>query len=146
MSTNGSPNPTPESVVRDFLGALERLDIEAACALVSDDILYENKGLPAVRGRAQFDRAMASLARYMDGFEARTHNLAVDGDVVLTERTDVFHKAEFRAEFWVCGRFEVRDGQIVVWRDYFDFVNVTLACVKGLVGLALERRRRAVTA
>lgn len=145
MSTNGSPTPAPETVVRDFLAALERLDTDAACALVSDDILYENKGLPAIRGRVQFDRAMGSLRRYLDGFEARTHNLAVDDDVVLTERTDVLRKADFEAAFWVCGRFEVRDGRIVVWRDYFDFVNFTVAALRGLVGMAIERRRAAVT-
>ena len=75
----------------------------------------------------------------MDGFEARMVNLAVDGDVVLTERVDVLRKGGFVAEFWVCGTFEVREGRIVVWRDYFDFVNVSLAFAKGLVRMALDR-------
>ncbi len=39
----------------------------------------------------------------------------------------------------VCGRFEVRDGVIVVWRDYFDFADFTLACAKGLVAMGVER-------
>lgn len=30
---------------------------------------------------------------------------------------------EHRADFWVCGRFEVRDGQIVHWCDYFGTGN-----------------------
>lgn len=141
---NGAPQDVtatdPASLVRSFLAALERLDIDAAVAMVDDDIVYENKGLPKVRGRAQFSRTMSLLARDGNGFEVRMANLAVDGATVLTERVDVLVIGPVRAEFWVCGTFEVRDGRIVLWRDYFDFVNVTLAFVRGAVRALLERR------
>ncbi len=136
--TNGNPTDAG-AVVRSFLQALERQDTDAAKAMVADDILYENKGLPAVRGRRQFDRAMDGLVRWFDGFEAIIHNQAVDGGVVLNERTDVLRRGDFEASFWVCGRFEVRDGVIVLWRDYFDFADFTLACAKGLVAMGVER-------
>jgi limonene-1,2-epoxide hydrolase len=135
---NGNPTDAG-AVVRGFLQALERQDAEAAKAMVADDIVYENKGLPAVRGRARFDRTVDGLVRVFDGFEAVIHNQAVAGDVVLNERTDVLRKGDFEASFWVCGRFEVRDGVVVHWRDYFDFADVTVACLKGLVGLGAER-------
>lgn len=128
-----------ETIVRDFLAALERLDVDTAAAMVADDVLYENKGLPKVRGRAQFERAMGLMGRYGKGFEAHLTNLAVDGDTVLTERIDVIEIGRVRAEFWVCGTFVVRDGEIVVWRDYFDFVNVTLGFLKGALRAALDR-------
>jgi limonene-1,2-epoxide hydrolase len=38
----------------------------------------------------------------------------------MTERTDSIIIGRFRAEFWVCGVFEVHDGKITLWRDYFD--------------------------
>lgn len=129
----------PETVVRAFIDALERLDADAACALVADDILYVNKGLPAVRGRAQFDRAIGMLATHCDAFEGRINHLAVNGDIVLTERVDLIGKGAFRPEFWVCGTFQVRDGKIVLWRDHFDFVNVTLACARSLASMGLRR-------
>ncbi|WP_436793595.1 limonene-1,2-epoxide hydrolase family protein [Actinospongicola halichondriae] len=130
---------SPETVVRAFLEALERLDTVAACDLVSDDILYVNKGLPAVRGRAQFERAMGFLGKYCDDFEGRINHLAVEGDIVLTERVDLIGRGGFRPEFWVCGTFEVREGRIVLWRDHFDFVNVTLACVRSAMTMGLRR-------
>lgn len=133
----------PETVVRSFLEALERLDVEAAVDMVSDDIVYINKGLPAVRGRAQFERAMSFLSKYCDDFEGRITHLAVNGDIVLTERVDLIGRGDFRPEFWVCGTFEVRDGKIVLWRDHFDFVNVTLACAKNLAAMGLRRLNRA---
>ena len=42
------------------------------------------------------------------------------GDVVLTERVDVFVYPDKTIELPVMGTFEVRDGKIAAWRDYFD--------------------------
>ncbi len=133
----------PETVVRGFLEALERLDTDTASAMVSDDIVYVNKGLPAIRGRAQFDRAMSVLERSLDDFEARITHLAVDGDIVLTERVDLLGRGGFRPEFWVCGTFEVRDGTIVLWRDHFDFAAMMIACAKSLATMGMRRLTRA---
>jgi limonene-1,2-epoxide hydrolase len=47
-------------------------------------------------------------------------NIVADGDVVLTERVDVFVLPNGKVELPVMGTFEVRDGKIAAWRDYFD--------------------------
>ena len=39
---------------------------------------------------------------------------------MLTERIDVFRMGETTIELPVMGIFEVRDGLIAAWRDYFD--------------------------
>jgi Limonene-1,2-epoxide hydrolase catalytic domain len=62
------------------------------------------------------------------------HAISADGPSVLTERTDVLKFRRLRIQFWVCGRFDVHDGQIVLWRDYFDHLTVLAATVRGLVG------------
>ena len=50
-----------------------------------------------------------------------THQIAESADgSVLTERTDRFLIGETWLELPVSGTFEVRDGLIVAWRDYFD--------------------------
>ena len=63
------------------------------------------------------------------------------------ERTDRAHGAHGRARrrtggglFWVCGTFEVRNGRIVLWRDYFDYANFVWAFVKGTFRALLGRR------
>jgi limonene-1,2-epoxide hydrolase len=63
------------------------------------------------------------------------------GDVVLTERTDVLSYGPVRVQFWVYGRFEVRRGQIAVWRDSFDWLTVTGATIRGLLGAVLPPLR-----
>ena len=42
-----------------------------------------------------------------------------------------------RAQFWVCGRFDVHDGKITLWRDAFDFVDIARGTLRGLVAMAL---------
>jgi limonene-1,2-epoxide hydrolase len=132
---------TEVQVVRDFLRALERLDIDAAVALLDDEVLYQNVPLPPARGRRAVEKQLRGLAKYGSGFEARIHNIAADGAIVLTERTDVIEVGRLRADFWVCGTFEVRDGRIVLWRDYFDYANLLWAFVRGAVRALFAGRR-----
>ncbi len=47
-------------------------------------------------------------------------HLAAAGDVVLTERVDVIGTAGAAMPVPVMGTFEVSDGKISHWRDYFD--------------------------
>ncbi|HWD02253.1 MAG TPA: limonene-1,2-epoxide hydrolase family protein [Amycolatopsis sp.] len=121
----------PEAVVTSFLQALEELDIERALGHVSVDITYQNVPLPPARGLAAVEKQLRMLAKLGTGFEARTHHIAADGDVVLTERTDVLRRGSFAAEFWVCGTFKVENGRIVLWRDYFDWTTFFAASAKG---------------
>ncbi|MFC4909872.1 limonene-1,2-epoxide hydrolase family protein [Actinomadura gamaensis] len=130
---------TPLQTVTDFLSALEDLDIDRALTYCADDIVYQNVPLPPARGRKAFERQMRTMARYGTGFEARLHNIAANGDTVLTERTDVLKAGPWEAAFWVCGTFELRDGRIALWRDYFDWPTVLAASAKGAYTALLSR-------
>jgi limonene-1,2-epoxide hydrolase len=137
------PGTDPEAVVRAFLGDLERLDVDAAADRLADEAVYQNVPFPAARGSEAIAKQLEGLARYGSGFEVRYHNVAVNGSTVLTERNDVLVFGPVRADFWVCGTFEVVDGHITLWRDRFDFVDLTVAFLKGglraLVGLVRGR-------
>jgi limonene-1,2-epoxide hydrolase len=134
----------PVEVVRAFLAALEALDVDAALALTSPDIVYQNVPLPPARGRAAFEQQIRGLERYFTGFEAHIHQIAAAGPTtVLTERTDALVRGDWRAAFWVDGTFEVVDGRITVWRDRFDWATVVAAALAGIpraVLAALARR------
>jgi limonene-1,2-epoxide hydrolase len=122
--------------VERFLHALADEDFDAADAALADDLVYQNVGLPTIHGRA---RAM-NLFRRMEGraaFDVKIHRIAADGAAVLTERTDALIFGPLRLQFWVCGVFEVRDGRITLWRDYFDFYDMLKATVRGVAALAL---------
>jgi limonene-1,2-epoxide hydrolase len=42
---------------------------------------------------------------------------------------------------WVCGTFEVRDGRITLWRDYFDIASTTAQLLTGPVRKVFGRTR-----
>lgn len=133
-------------VVHRFLGRLQELDVAGAVGLCADDVVYQNVPLPAARGQKAVRRQLRAMAKVGTGFEVRMVNIAANGPVVLTERIDVLRRGNFAMEFWVCGTFEVRDGKIVLWRDYFDWPTFLAAGVRGAgraaVGAVARRRAR----
>jgi len=75
------------------------------------------------------------------GFDVAIHRAASEGDSVLTERTDVLIVGPVRLQFWVCGTFEVHDGRITLWRDYFDVWDITKATLRGLAAVVFPSLR-----
>ena len=136
-SSPSTTRPTePARVAVAFLEALAAEDLDAALALVADDLLYTNVSLPSVRGKHALDQAFRPmLGRF--GFEVVNHHVAVDTadpGVVITERTDALVLGPVHWQFWVYGRFEVRDGLITVWRDSFDWGDVLVGLARGVLG------------
>ncbi len=126
--------------VEVLLRSLQDQDFDGAGAVLDDNLVYQNVGFPTIHGRA---RAM-KLFRAMEGragFEVKTHRIAVNGSSVLTERTDVLQFGPLRLQFWVCGTFEVSNGRITLWRDYFDMWDLTKALVRGVIGVAVPGLR-----
>jgi len=132
----------PIALVTRFLDLLAAEEIDAASAMLCTDVDYINVGLPAVRGRERVRRLLrATLGLAGAGFEVYTHTISADGSTVMTERTDVLKYRRLRVQFWVCGRFDIHDGQIVLWRDYFDQMNIAAATVRGLLGTVFPAAR-----
>jgi limonene-1,2-epoxide hydrolase len=133
---------TPILVVERFLELLRLGDVDGAVELLAVDVEYKNVGLPTVRGRERTRRLFrATLGRAGAGFEVYVHAISADGGSVLTERTDVLKLGRLRIQFWVCGRFDVHDAQIVLWRDYFDQMNIAAATIRGLLGTVFPTAR-----
>jgi limonene-1,2-epoxide hydrolase len=131
---------TNSGTVEALLFALRDQDFTTADALLADDLVYENVGLPTIRGR----RRTMKLFRAMEGragFDVKFHRIAEEGEVVLNERTDALIFGPLRVQFWVCGVFEVRDGRITLWRDYFDMFDMVKATVRAFAGLAIPALR-----
>jgi limonene-1,2-epoxide hydrolase len=122
----------PASVVRQFLQLLEQGDAAGAVALLADDIVWRNTGMPTMRGR-RVTGALLDMEKRGIGFAVRMHHLAADGPIVLTERTDALRYRRVQTSFWVCGTFEVRDGLIVLWDDHFSWGNLLRSSVGGLL-------------
>jgi limonene-1,2-epoxide hydrolase len=127
-------------VVSDFLRALGEYDVETVSALIADDLVYENVGYQTVHGAERAIRLFAAMQRWHIAIHLENRRAAADGSTVLTERVDTISLGPIRVRFWVCGVFEVHDGRITLWRDYFDVYELAKATVRGLVEAIQSRR------
>lgn len=121
---------TPEDTVNAFIEAVTSGDREAAAGLVADDLVYENIGfgptslaaaLPTMTGAT----AMLDFLAPMQDANWTVHRQHQFGQVVVNERTDRFTFGTTKIELPVAGIFEVVDGRITYWRDYFDATLMT---------------------
>jgi limonene-1,2-epoxide hydrolase len=132
----------PTQVVERFLELLQHGDVDGAVELLASDVEYANVGLPTVYGRERVRRIFrATLGLSASGFEVYLHAISAHGPTVLTERTDVLRVRRVQTQLWVCGRFDVHDEQIVLWRDYFDRVTAVAASARGLAGALMPSAR-----
>jgi limonene-1,2-epoxide hydrolase len=109
-----------EDTVRAFCAAFERRDVDELCGFFTADAVYHNIPMAPAEG---IDAIRSTLEMFVPGspyitFEIR--NLASDGGVVFTERIDRMEFGGKAIELPVTGVFEVDDGRIKAWRDYFD--------------------------
>ena len=95
-------------------------DIGALLAYFTEDAVYHNIPVTPVTGRDAIRSTIEMFTGGVDRIEFRVLNIAADDGIVLTERIDVFVLPNVTIELPVMGIFEVRDGKIAAWRDYFD--------------------------
>jgi len=138
--TTATPQSPAAQVVVDFMDALRNADDAKIARLIAENIEYENVSLPTIRGRKRVSAAFKTFARY-GAFDVVIHRIAADGSTVLTERTDAVTVGPLRMQFWVCGTFEVVDGEITLWRDYFDWASMFRATARGILGIAVPKLR-----
>ena len=106
-------------MVREFLAAWERRDTEHIMSCWAADGVYHAITIPPIVGSAAFREFVTRFERVPGGRLEIRHQVASD-DVVMNERID---RITFRGKPLVvpiCAVFEVRDGRIVAWREYFD--------------------------
>jgi limonene-1,2-epoxide hydrolase len=118
--TDPDPAPDPLDVVTRFCAAWSEGDLDAVMAFFTDDAVYHNIPVDPVTGTDAIRVTIEGFTAGVDSIEFRVGNIAAQGDVVLTERVDVFTLPGRTISLPVMGSFELRDGRIAAWRDYFD--------------------------
>jgi limonene-1,2-epoxide hydrolase len=114
-----------EAVVRRFCEAFSRRDTEDILSFFTDDAVYHNMPMPPVKGKDAIRSVLDIFVRPSQAIEFTMLNLASAGDTVFTERVDRFTMGPKKVDLPVAGVFEVRDGKIAAWRDYFDMATWT---------------------
>jgi len=117
---------TPSETVTAFIQAIERLDVDAAVEMLTEDVSYENVPMQPISGR---DGVRTALGRFLGAATEVSWPVSsqfADGNRVANERVDRFKIGTGWLEMPVAGFFEVNDeGLIALWRDYFDLKTYT---------------------
>jgi len=112
-------------LVRRFCAAWATLDIPKMMDFFSDDAVYHNMPIQPIQGKDAIKSVIEQVVAPFERTDWEITHIVASGDVVLTERIDRFIGPEKTVELPVMGIFEIREGKIAAWRDYFDLATWT---------------------
>ena len=111
------------AVIREFIDAWSSLDADRLAEYFTEDGTYHNIPTQPVTGRE-------NVRNFIRGFlstwtETRWDIVQImgEGDVVFAERLDRTRTTQGNVDLPCVGVFEMADGRIRVWRDYFDLAT-----------------------
>ena len=116
---------SPLDIVRQFMKLMEPLDYDAALKMVSADCEYTNPPpFGTVSGPGGIRAVLEPFFAPTLENEFKVLRQSVSGSIVFLERLDRHRLVDKWVELPVTGVFEVRDGLIIYWRDYFDTATI----------------------
>ncbi|OBG27428.1 limonene-1,2-epoxide hydrolase family protein [Mycobacterium sp. 852002-51057_SCH5723018] len=119
---------SPDELVTEFCKLWASPDPDQLAGYFTEDAVYHNIPMDPVQGRQAIRDFIAGFVAAFDGIDFRVHRQISDGTLVMNERTDVLRrKGGGEIPLPVMGVFEVQDGRIAAWRDYFDMAAITSA-------------------
>ncbi len=115
-----------EKVVNEFCNAWPRKNVEELLGFFSDDAVYHNIPMEPARGKAAIKAVINSFLPMAKSLQFKVLHTASAGNVVMNERVDIFDLGNGKTiSLPVAGVFEVNNGKISAWRDYFDMQMYT---------------------
>ena len=108
-----------DRLVREFLAAWERRDTEHIVERFAEDGVYHSVPLTPIVGQAAIREFVEGFTDKPSGRIEIHHQVATAG-VVMNERTDHIFLNGQPVSLPIMGVFEIRDGRITAWREYFD--------------------------
>lgn len=109
-----------KAVVLELIDAFNHIDLDRVVACFTDDAVYHNMPMQAVTGTQAIRQTLEGFMSSASEVQWDLLNIVADTGVVLTERVDRFKINDKWIALPVMGTFEVSDGRIKAWRDYFD--------------------------
>ena len=115
------------AIVTAFIDAWSRLDADELASYFAEDGCYHNIPVGPVTGRDNVRNMIAGFTANWTATEWDLVHIVGAGDVVIAERLDRTEVGSKRVDLPCTGVFEMHEGKIKVWRDYFDLATFTNA-------------------
>jgi limonene-1,2-epoxide hydrolase len=113
-------------LVREFLAAWERRDIEYILDLFADDAVYHAMPLRPIVGEEAI-RSFCESRAHQPPPRIEIHHQVATERVVMNERTDDLVLNGREVTLRICAIFEIDNGRIKAWREYFDLAPAAAA-------------------
>lgn len=110
-------------IIRDFIAAWSRLDAGELAGYFAEDGIYHNMPFKPVSGRAAVREFIATFIKDWTSTEWEILTIVQAGHKVIAERMDRTSAGDVSIDLPCCGVFEMEDGKIKIWRDYFDMAT-----------------------
>jgi limonene-1,2-epoxide hydrolase len=108
------------ALIRRFIDACVRAEPEEFAGYFTEDATWWNAPWQPVNGRDAIRETLRRGASRMKALPWEIRHMVADGDIVVAERVDHFLVGECRVSVPCVGIFELREGKIAAWRDYWD--------------------------
>src|ERR1035441_3339315 len=105
---------------RGFIEVCVRADPEEFAGYFTNDATWWNAPWKPVQGREAIRETLRRGAERMVALPWEIRHIVAQGDIVMVERVDNFLVGETRVAVPCMGIFELHDGKIAAWRDYWD--------------------------
>src|SRR3974390_844215 len=115
----------PADTVKQFVAAWARGSVDELLAYFAPDGGYPNIPMEPWVGHEAIRRGIEAFFQFARNVDFEITNIAVTHSVVFTERVDRFDMEAGTVDMPVVGVFEIIDGKIAAWRDYFDMAMFT---------------------
>lgn len=119
-----------DELVRSMLSAWERRDTSFILDHLADHAVYHAMPLRPIVGRAALEPWVESFEKVPPGRLEIKHQVA-SGNIVMNERVDRITIEGTEVALAICAVFEVEDGRITAWREYFDLAGLQSALRQG---------------
>jgi limonene-1,2-epoxide hydrolase len=119
------------ATVLAILAAWSRADLEAVASLFAEDGVFHCMMRQPIVGRSAFHRHLQTLQSFKPGnkVDIQVRHLGQGNGLVFAERLDRVQINGREGEIPAVGVFEVRNGEVTHWREYFD--QATLSRERG---------------
>ncbi len=117
------------AIIREFIEAWSSLDADRLAEYFTEDGTYHNMPTQPVSGKDNVREFIRGFLATWTETRWDILNILGEGDVVIAERVDRTRTSMGDVDLPCTGVFEMEDGRIRVWRDYFD-LNTFMGAMK----------------
>jgi len=114
-----------ETVVRKYLAAWKRSDLDELVSFISDDAVFTDGPRGVHHGIDAIRAELGVMVKVVPSTSVDIKKLVASGGTVMVERVDNFKLGGKPFDLEVAAVFDVDDnGRIKRWRDYYDLKSL----------------------